>query len=239
MAREELARFAVGRIGIARAHSMNRREVAALFAQDPVSRRGLGVFPALHARLFLFRRRRSRFRRALEAAAAPGAVSFHAFRPAGRGHVAAGYLNELGEHGAPPAAKLDARIDVLLAGDIAEAGQALARLGLDKAHVVLLFPGSGSAEKNWPAEKFAALAMRATAPAAGAGRAGSPERANRIRPDAASGGTRNCMARRSAAGLDSWSGASRGRLRGQRFRRSHLAAASGAPGVCNLRADGS
>ena len=46
----------------------------------------------------------------------------------------------------------------MLAGDIAEAGQALARLGLDKAHVVLLFPGSGSAEKNWPAEKFAALA---------------------------------------------------------------------------------
>ena len=46
----------------------------------------------------------------------------------------------------------------MLAGDIAEAGQALARLGLDKAHVVLLFPGSGSAEKNWPAENFAALA---------------------------------------------------------------------------------
>ena len=36
--------------------------------------------------------------------------------------------NELGERGGPPDAQLDARIDVL-AGDIAEAGQALARLG--------------------------------------------------------------------------------------------------------------
>ncbi|HVA41792.1 MAG TPA: glycosyltransferase family 9 protein, partial [Candidatus Binataceae bacterium] len=101
----------------------------------------------------------ARFRRALEAAAAPGAVSFHAFRPAGAGHVAVGYLDEIGEHGAP----LDAHIEVL-AGDIAEARHALAQLGLVDKRVVLLFPGSGSPHKNWPADRFVALASALAPP---------------------------------------------------------------------------
>jgi ADP-heptose:LPS heptosyltransferase len=167
MAREELARFAVGRIGIARigimrSHSIDRREVAALFAQQsnlPSDLTGATQFFRPFARIYsFFASDDARFRRALEAAAAPGTVSFHAFRPASAGHVAAGYLDEIGERGAPPDGKLlDGHIDVL-PDDIAEAKQALGRLGLGVARVVLLFPGSGGQHKNWPAENFAALA---------------------------------------------------------------------------------
>lgn len=157
MAREELARFAVDRMGTARGHSIDRREVAALFAENPEPAGASGFFYSFTRIYSFFASDDARFRRALEAAAAPAAVSFHAFRPARGGHVAAGYLDEVGERGAPPDAKLDARIDVL-DGDIARVRCALARLGLENARVVLLFPGSGSADKNWPAENFAALA---------------------------------------------------------------------------------
>jgi heptosyltransferase-3 len=168
MARGELASFAVARMGIARSDSIDRREVAALFT-DWAGRAGspewadLADLPDLAdaSRVFrpfsriycFFASDDARFRRALEAAAAPGAVSFHAFRPAGPGHVAAAYLDEIGEAAAP----LDAHIEVL-PGDIAEARDALARLGLSDARVVILFPGSGGAHKNWPAENFVALA---------------------------------------------------------------------------------
>jgi len=171
MAREELARFAVGRIGIvrigimsshSRSHSIDRREIAALFAQQSnlaSDLTGATQFFRPFARIYsFFASDDARFRCALEAAAAPGAVSFHAFRPASAGHVAAGYLDEIGERGAPPDGELlDGHIDVL-PDDIAEARQALGRLGLGDARVVLLFPGSGGQRKNWPAENFAALA---------------------------------------------------------------------------------
>ncbi|MGA8568162.1 MAG: glycosyltransferase family 9 protein [Candidatus Binataceae bacterium] len=161
MARAELARFAVDRIGIARGHSIDRREVAALFAENPDLIAAAGFFRPFMRIYSFFASDDARFRRALEAAAAPGAVSFHAFRPARTGHVAAGYLDEIGERTAPPASHpvghLDAHIEVL-PGDMAEATQALVRLGLGDTRVVLLFPGSGSRHKNWPAENFAALA---------------------------------------------------------------------------------
>jgi ADP-heptose:LPS heptosyltransferase len=165
MARAELARFAVDRIGIARGHSIDRREVAALFAENPDLIAAAGFFRPFTRIYSFFASDDARFRRALEAATAPGAVSFHAFRPAWTGHVAAGYLDEIGEHTAPPASHpashpdghLDAHIEVL-PGDMAEATQALVRLGLGDTRVVLLFPGSGSRHKNWPAENFAALA---------------------------------------------------------------------------------
>ena len=153
MAREELARFAVSHLGIATDHSIDRREVAALFAASPdftEASRFFRPFSRIHS---FFASDDARFRRALEAAAAPATVTFHAFRPAGAGHVAAGYLDEIGERGAP----LDAHLEVL-AGDIVEARRALTRLGLGDGRVVLLFPGSGGAHKNWPAENFAALA---------------------------------------------------------------------------------
>ncbi|MGZ6252834.1 MAG: glycosyltransferase family 9 protein [Candidatus Binataceae bacterium] len=230
MAREELARFAVGRIGIARAHSIDRREVAALFAQDPDLAEASAVFRPFTRVYSFFAAADPRFRRALEAAAAPGAVSFHAFRPAGRGHVATGYLNELGERGAPPDAELDAHIDVL-AGDIAEAGQALARLGLDKAHVALLFPGSGSAEKNWPAENFAALASALPPPLRALVVLGPAERAieSVLMPLLAARGIAwlGGQPLGTIAGLAHLAAGFVGNDSGV----SHLAAASGAPGV--------
>jgi len=162
MAREELARFAVDRIGFvrvgiarghSRSHSIDRREVAALFAESPDLTEATRFFRPFSRIYSFFASDDARFRRALEAAAAPAAVRFHAFRPSGTGHVAAGYLDEIDERGAP----LDAHIEVL-PDDIAEARQALARLGLADKRVVLLLPGSGGAYKNWPAENFAALA---------------------------------------------------------------------------------
>jgi ADP-heptose:LPS heptosyltransferase len=174
MAREELARFAVDRIGIVRigimrgpsrghsghsGHSIDRREVAALFAQPSNLASDLteaAEFFRPFTRIYsFFASDDAHFRRALEAAARPGAVSFHAFRPAGAGHVAAGYLGEISARGADE--HLDGHIEVL-PGDIAEAKQALARLDLGAARVVLLFPGSGGRHKNWPAQHFAALA---------------------------------------------------------------------------------
>ena len=181
MAREELARFAVDRFdGIrignlhgdsdarsdahspahshsrdsrSRAHSIDRREVAALFAEAPELAEAERFFRPFARIYSFFASDDARFRRALQAAAAPDAVSFHAFRPRSAGHVAAAYLDEIGEHGVP----LDAHIEVL-AGDIAEAERAIAGLGLGNAGVVLLFPGSGGVHKNWPADNFAALA---------------------------------------------------------------------------------
>ena len=180
MAREELARFAVERLGLVRigitggrsrdhsqgrsqARSIDRREVAALFAETPDLTEARAFFRPLTRIYSFFASDDARFRRALEAAAAPTAVSFHAFRPAGAGHVAAGYLEEIGERGAPPCEHVDGHIDVL-PGDIAEARRALIRLGLEDARFVLLFPGSGSPHKNWPAEKFAALANALASP---------------------------------------------------------------------------
>jgi heptosyltransferase III len=162
MAREELARFAIDRIGIsrnriARSHSIDRREVAALFAENPdITESGRFFRPFTHIYSF-FASDDTRFRRALKAAAPSAVVSFHAFRPAVPGHVAAGYLNQIGEGREPLQEHPDAHIEVL-AGDIAEAKQILVRLGLGDTRVVLLFPGSGSRDKNWPAENFAALA---------------------------------------------------------------------------------
>ncbi len=165
MAREELARFIVARIGIAsghsqahseahsQAHSIDRREVAALFAENPELAEATRFFRPFTRIYSFFASDDARFRRGLEVAAAPTAVSFHAFRPAGPGHVAAGYLDEIGDRGAP----LDARIEVL-ASDVAEGHKALGRLGLASARFVLLFPGSGSPHKNWPAHNFVALA---------------------------------------------------------------------------------
>lgn len=163
MAREELARFAVGRVAVTRAHSIDRREVAALFAETANLNAARGFFCSFTHIYSFFASDDARFRGALEAAAAPAAVSFHAFGPAGKEHVASGYLDEIGERGASPAESLDAHMEVL-AEDIAEAKEALARLGLDDARVVLLFPGSGSPHKNWPTENFAAVAAALAPP---------------------------------------------------------------------------
>ena len=119
----------------------------------------------------------------------------------------------------------------MLAGDIAEAGQALARLGLDKAHVVLLFPGSGSAEKNWPAEKFAALASALPPPLRALVVLGPAERAieSVLMPLLAARGIAwlGGQPLGTIAGLAHLAAGFVGNDSGG----SHLAAASGAPGV--------
>jgi heptosyltransferase III len=226
MAREELARFAVGRIGIGRSYSIDRREVAALFAENPDLTEAARFFRSFTRIYSFFASNDARFRRALEAAAAPAVVSFHAFRPAGQGHVAPGYLDEIGERCASPDEYLDAHIEVL-AEDIAEATQALARLGLGDTRVVLLFPGSGSRHKNWPAENFAALASALAPPLRALVVLGPAEGAieplfvargiARLRDQAL--GTIAGLARLAAGFVGNDSGV------------SHLAVAAGAPGV--------
>ena len=226
MAREELARFAVGRIGIGRSYSIDRREVAALFAENPDLTEAARFFRSFTCIYSFFASDDARFRRALEAAAAPAVVSFHAFRPAGRGHVATGYLDEIGERGPSPHEYLDAHIEVL-EDDIAEATQALARLGFGDTRVVLLFPGSGSRHKNWPAENFAALASALAPPLRALVVLGPAEGAieplfvargiARLRDQPL--GTIAGLARLAAGFVGNDSGV------------SHLAAAAGAPGV--------
>ena len=123
-------------------------------------------------------------------------------------------------------AHLDAHIEVL-AEDIAEATQALARLGLADTRVVLLFPGSGSPYKNWPAENFAALASALAPPLRALVVLGPAEGAieplfvargiARLRDQPL--GTIAGLARLAAGFVGNDSGV------------SHLAAAAGAPGV--------
>ncbi len=154
MAREELARFAVGRMGVARAHSIDRREVSQLFRgdePDAETRRFFGSFCRIYS---FFSAGDPGFRAALVKAAGGQTVTFHRFRPAGSGHVAEAYLREVGE--------LSGRVEPRLGFFTADLESAARRLwGLTEAgNFVAIFPGSGSPAKNWPAERFAALASR-------------------------------------------------------------------------------
>ena len=152
MAREELGRFSTGRIGVARAHSIDRREVALLFAESGADARGFfGAFQRIYS--FFASGNRS-FREAL-AIASDAELSFHPFRPDRAGHVAAAYLHALGE----PVDSLECRVQVL-PQDLAAAARRLSDHGLTAGRFALLLPGSGSAQKNWPAVKFAELARR-------------------------------------------------------------------------------
>jgi len=240
MARGELARFAVDRFGFARfgfarirvarahsrAHSIDRREVTALFAESADLTEAAEFFRSFTHIYSFFASEDARFRHALAKAAAPAAVSFHAFRPTGAGHVAAGYLNEIGESEAPPDRHPDGHLDVL-PGDLAEAAQALERLGFAGGRFILFFPGSGGAYKNWPADNFRRAGERSCAAAASARRArpgGSRDRADlrrawiawlRDQPLSTVAG----LARLAAGFVGNDSGV------------SHLAAAAGAPGV--------
>ena len=97
MARMELAEFAVGRLRITRAHSIDRREVALLFRDSPddgrePARRFFGVFERIYC---FFSADDPRFRRALIEASVPGATTFHPFRPDAEGHIAGAYLKDV------------------------------------------------------------------------------------------------------------------------------------------------
>jgi heptosyltransferase III len=156
MARADLARFAIGRMRIARGHSIDRREVSALFNGDTDSLRAACEFFGQFERIYsFFAADDASFRARLEAAAG-GVVTFHPFRPDAGGHVADAYLRSIGE--SRSAATSAAPLIAPNADDLERASAALARARRDASRLVLLFPGSGSAAKNWPRERFAALA---------------------------------------------------------------------------------
>src|SRR5271163_3034873 len=91
MARFELARFAVGRLGISCAHSIDRAEVAQLFAEPRAETPATREFFAGFERIYSFvAADQTGFRQALGAVALE--VSFHPVRPLGDDHVAAAYL---------------------------------------------------------------------------------------------------------------------------------------------------
>ncbi|HUO06201.1 MAG TPA: glycosyltransferase family 9 protein [Candidatus Binataceae bacterium] len=153
IARAELARFANGRMGIARGHSIDRREIAACFTESDEAaaavREFLGVFNRIYS---FYAADDARFRAAL-AKAAGGPVSFHPFRPDGPGHVSAGYLCSIGE----TQDDLKFRIEPT-PEDFANASRAFEAAGCEPARTVVIFPGSGSSGKNWPLENFVAAA---------------------------------------------------------------------------------
>jgi heptosyltransferase III len=161
MARGELARFAVGRLGFARGHSIDRREVGQLFAADErvVSEEVRTFFGAFDRVYSFFAADDPNFRRSLQDASA-GRVSFYSFRSPGDQHVARRYLRALGENDSAP---LENAIE-LLPHDIESAARITARLGLAPHGFILILPGSGSPMKNWPAANFAALAERVAMP---------------------------------------------------------------------------
>ncbi len=222
MARAELGRFAEARLEVARSHSIDRREVALLFREAGGGERARAFFSAFERVYCFFGAGEPRFKRALEEAATPGQVTFHRFRPDGRGHVAAGYLKEIGARAPRPIrASLSPR-----AGDFEAAARALDGVAAPGRFIVI-FPGSGSPSKNWPVERFIALARTLHGgPRAvfvlGPAEAGlrAPLRAARIPAlENLSLGTVAAVARQARAFVGVDSGA------------AHLAAAAGCPGV--------
>ncbi|HEY9157874.1 glycosyltransferase family 9 protein [Candidatus Binatus sp.] len=155
MARLELARLAAGRTVVARGHSIEAREVGALFTDDTSgdARRFFADFDRIYS---FFASDDWRFRARL-AAATDGHVSFHPFRPGGDGHVSAAYLRaieiEIDAAASPVYQRLEPTPD-----DLAAAARAIEQSGCAGSNLIVIFPGSGSPGKNWPAHKFAALA---------------------------------------------------------------------------------
>ncbi|HXD90406.1 MAG TPA: glycosyltransferase family 9 protein [Candidatus Binataceae bacterium] len=157
MARMELARFAVGRIGVARAHSIDRAEVSQLFvAGDAYSEAARSFFGGFARVYSFFAADDERFRSALTAVTRD--VRFYPFRPPGEGHVAVAYLRAMR---LPHAIAAEVTLD-LSDDDHAVASKIFIRCGLEPHSYLLVLPGSGSRSKNWPAEKFGELAERIT-----------------------------------------------------------------------------
>jgi heptosyltransferase-3 len=151
MARFELGRLVAGRSVVARGHSIDAREVGELFADEASggARRFFGDFDRVYS---FFASDDSRFRARL-AAATDGEVSVYPFRPGGERHVSAGYLQAIGEASSPMEEWLEPT-----PGDLVAASRVLAGSKCDSSNLIVIFPGSGSPAKNWPADRFAALA---------------------------------------------------------------------------------
>jgi heptosyltransferase-3 len=155
MAHMELARLAAGRTVVTRAHSIDAREVGDLFTEEPPvnARRFFADFERIYS---FFASDDPRYRARLTAAA-DAQVSFHPFRPGGNGHVSAAYLRaiETRETASPIESRLEPTPD-----DLAAAARVIAQSKCDSSNLIAIFPGSGSPAKNWPADKFAALASK-------------------------------------------------------------------------------
>jgi ADP-heptose:LPS heptosyltransferase len=153
MSRFELARLVAGRTVVARAHSIDARELGALFSDetplDPGARRFFADFDRIYS---FFAWGNPSFRTRL-AAATDADVSFHPFRPDDDAHISVAYLHAIDATASP----IDSRVEPT-PDDLASAGRALAESNIESPHLVVIFPGSGNPAKNWPAEKFAALA---------------------------------------------------------------------------------
>ena len=151
MARAELVRLLAGRSAVSRGHSIDRQDVAKLF--NPVHSGADGFFSRFRAIESFFAGDDANFRANLQAVSG-GAVRFHAFRPSGAGHISQLYLDSVGF----PEAAANPKIR-LLDTDFENARSVLKSLGISaESKFVAIFPGSGSAAKNWPLENFLALA---------------------------------------------------------------------------------
>jgi len=158
MARAELADFAVDRMGVARGHSIDRRELSLLFspADDATVQAAefFGPFGAIHS---FFGAGYSRLRETLPLACR-GKVFFHPFRPEAQGHISAAYLQAVGEEDAASIIELQRPVLEFTAADLAEARRIAGDFGAHGGSYVLLMPGSGSPAKNWPIESYLNLA---------------------------------------------------------------------------------
>ena len=157
MARAELARLAVGRTTLARGHSIDAPHVSALFSESDSASLEAREFFAGYERIYSFFASGDANFRARLGAATGGKVSFHPFRPidddSHEPHVAAAYLRSIGESDALMNPRIEPNRD-----DLRAAADAIAKSRCDPANLVAIFPGSGSPAKNWPLDKFAALA---------------------------------------------------------------------------------
>jgi ADP-heptose:LPS heptosyltransferase len=153
MARAELADFAAGRLGVTAGHSIDRREMSAMFraggADDPAARKFFRQFDKICS-FFAFDD--PKYRSALSAVSG-AAVTFHPFRPPGAGHISELYLKSIGALDD----SLESRLE-LSEDDFESAGEEISRLDLVPGGFLMIFPGSGSARKNWNAISFARLA---------------------------------------------------------------------------------
>ncbi len=159
MARGELAEFAAGRTPIARAHSIDRREVSLLFSEDPAAPAAaaefFGPFVSIHT---FFGFDNARIREVLPRACR-GTVFFHRFRPESSGHISAAYLEEIGESPGCDSPGITAGLR-LSDDDIEQARRMASAFGAAPGRFILLMPGSGSLAKNWPAERYLELTVR-------------------------------------------------------------------------------
>ncbi|HTW87025.1 MAG TPA: glycosyltransferase family 9 protein [Candidatus Binataceae bacterium] len=154
MARDELVRLAIGRLGINCGESIDRREVGRLFIDASLTER-IDLFRGFSRVYSFFGADDSTFRKMLSDAASDATVSFHPFRPVNTSHIATAYLDSIGARAVPVESRLD-----LLDADRGAATSLLAGLDLDPVNFALVFPGSGSHAKNWPYENFVAMAAR-------------------------------------------------------------------------------